>query len=426
MYTLLRCAADLSHTHPSFAARRARSFAGVLARARVLKGGVVEHGGERYVLVAAAARAASEAGSADVALLCRARLLFCGPVRVPRTPPELPASAEQGGGNGTGTDGRRHYTLPPLQATRADSVLPLHLAQLADFLAAPVNVDRGPGIKVHGARTLDGAEQTLRRYLGWVARQTGVGFDGAAEQGLLLVGDGELVAAWAAWLLGVRQLSIESVAGELGAIIKGASFCAAVLAPGRSVAFSEHATRLHTLASQLSSWATRSAGEAPTYAERLATGRAVPLEEVLAATLPAIDRAAALWNGSVQAALRVRNAAILAVVAGDALPNVRPSELQFLRDWELDGGCLLASHVPGGCTDDGCRGSSVRLEEDGCVLFEIVHHKTAGTAGRRQLRAAAGTRTARIWALLLTEAREHVRRPLRQARRQQLHRAREA
>ena len=68
----------------------------------------------------------------------------------------------------------------------------------------------------------------------------------------------------------------------------------------------------------------------------------------------------------------VRNVFVCAAsIAGDAFPNVQPSELSLLRDAALPGGCLK----PGGCCVPSCTGSTVHVTEDGSVHFLIVHHK---------------------------------------------------
>ena len=78
-----------------------------------------------------------------------------------------------------------------------------------------------------------------------------------------------------------------------------------------------------------------------TFKEMVASGAFVPLEDILAHTLPFIAAAVEAFDGvGASAALAVRDAVILVAVAGDGNPNERPQELVWVRDGSILGGCM--------------------------------------------------------------------------------------
>ena len=79
----------------------------------------------------------------------------------------------------------------------------------------------------------------------------------------------------------------------------------------------------------------------PTFREMLADGSFVPLPEILAKTLPFIVAAARAFDGtSPSRAVAVREAVVLAAVAGDGNPNERPGELTWVQNGAIGGGCV--------------------------------------------------------------------------------------
>lgn len=73
----------------------------------------------------------------------------------------------------------------------------------------------------------------------------------------------------------------------------------------------------------------------------VSNGSFVPLDQILAKTLPHIAAAVEAFKpDSISSAKAVRDACILAAVAGDGNANQRPGELQWIRDGRIQGTCM--------------------------------------------------------------------------------------
>ena len=110
---------------------------------------------------------------------------------------------------------------------------------------------------------------------------------------------------------------------------------------GDDVKSAGYLERLQLLGTQLTRWASKAPKNKPTFREMLADGSFVPLPEILAKTLPFIVAAAQAFDGtSPSSAVAVRDAVVLAAVAGDGNPNERPGELTWVQDGAMPGGCV--------------------------------------------------------------------------------------
>ena len=110
---------------------------------------------------------------------------------------------------------------------------------------------------------------------------------------------------------------------------------------GDDVKSAGYLERLQLLGTQLTRWASKAPKNKPTFREMLADGSFVPLPEILAKTLPFIVAAAQAFDGtSSSSAVAVRDAVVLAAVAGDGNPNERPGELTWVQDGAMPGGCV--------------------------------------------------------------------------------------
>jgi len=110
---------------------------------------------------------------------------------------------------------------------------------------------------------------------------------------------------------------------------------------GDDVKSAGYLERLQLLGTQLTRWASKAPKNKPTFREMLADGSFVPLPEILAKTLPSIVAAAQAFDGtSPSSAVAVRDAVVLAAVAGDGNPNERPGELTWVQDGAIGGGCV--------------------------------------------------------------------------------------
>ena len=110
---------------------------------------------------------------------------------------------------------------------------------------------------------------------------------------------------------------------------------------GPEVKAAGYLERLQLLGKQLAAWSLKAPKDKPTFKEMVASGSFVPLVDILSRTLPFIAAAVEAFDGSgVPAAQAVRDAVILAAVAGDGNPNERPQELAWVRDGSIQGGCM--------------------------------------------------------------------------------------
>ena len=110
---------------------------------------------------------------------------------------------------------------------------------------------------------------------------------------------------------------------------------------GDDVKSAGYLERLQLLGTQLTRWASKAPKNKPTFREMLADGSFVPLPEILTKTLPFIVAAAQAFDGtSPSSAVAVRDAVVLAAVAGDGNPNERPGELTWVQDGAIGGGCV--------------------------------------------------------------------------------------
>ena len=185
---------------------------------------------------------------------------------------------------------------------------------------------------------------------------------------------------------------------------------------GDDVKSAGYLERLQLLGTQLTRWASKAPKNKPTFREMLADGSFVPLPEILAKTLPFIVAAAQAFDGtSPSSAVAVRDAVVLAAVAGDGNPNERPGELTWVQDGAIGGGCVdpkvssaCPQHFPPQtliptplqCTAPGsCRGSTATLLGDASIAICLRHHKTENTAGPREW-------TVQVWKLCRLESLE--------------------
>jgi len=99
--------------------------------------------------------------------------------------------------------------------------------------------------------------------------------------------------------------------------------------------------RMQLLLQQLQRWAAKTPRDKPSFAEMVSNGSFVPLDQILAKTLPHIAAAVEAFKpDSISSAKAVRDACILAAVAGDGNANQRPGELQWIRDGRIQGTCM--------------------------------------------------------------------------------------
>ena len=202
-----------------------------------------------------------------------------------------------------------------------------------------------------------------------------------------------------------RGAQLVTVATTAFSLHKGVEF-ARSLAP-EADGWSAYIGRVKVLLSQLQTLQTNSAAAKPTFAEDVEAGRFLSLDQVLAKSVPWAQERLAVWaaSRSTGTALGVRDAAVLMMVAGDGVPNVRPSELRLYADPRVG----TSSCLDPKCVIEDCRGSTVEVNGAGDVLFKVSKHKTAAGTGLRLLTAPAASTTARVWTVLVEEAAPFLR-----------------
>jgi len=134
---------------------------------------------------------------------------------------------------------------------------------------------------------------------------------------------------------------------------------------GKEAKSAGYVERVGVLASQLQGWAARTPSQRPTFKELVADGSFLPLGQILSKTVPFIAAACEAFEATPEGAVRIRDAVVLASVAGDGCagprpwhapprppgphrpfpapprnPNQRPDELCYVRDAALEGGCV--------------------------------------------------------------------------------------
>ena len=242
----------------------------------------------------------------------------------------------------------------------AKGALGAHLAALEAWLVQPVNLDRPAAQGAQACRSAANVRGHLGRFLGFAAAR--VGLEGVQQLGLFSLLDGPAIMGYIAFLLRERGVALSTCVQSALALTKarrrsprpaphatsrqslacpqGVGFVLGELL-GPEIKSAGFLERLQLLDTQLAAWALKAPKDKPTFKEMVASGAFVPLEDILAHTLPFIAAAVeAFAPSSPSTAQAVRDAVILAAVAGDGNPNERPQELVWVRDGSIQGGCM--------------------------------------------------------------------------------------
>lgn len=275
-----------------------------------------------------------------------------------------------------------------------EGVIEVQMQRLEQFATSPVHLGRATGdIRLQGEKTFTGGiKGVIARFLGFAAAELSA--QSVKELGLYLLVNGPLIMKFIEFLLTARKNEITSLVAAAHALTKGVAYIVNALEGDPDSPQDERevfVSRIKLLASQLQYWASSAPKYRPTFQQLLDSGSFLPLSDILAKTVPHLRAAAARPLASVSDALAARDAAVLACVAGDGIPNIRPSELRFLRDptLPLPVGAASACLYPG-CVFPQCTGDFLRLDADGGATLHIVHHKTVAKTGPRVIRCPPG------------------------------------
>jgi len=93
---------------------------------------------------------------------------------------------------------------------------------------------------------------------------------------------------------------------------------------GKEAKTTGYAERVGLLASQLQGWAARTPSQRPTFKELVADGSFLPLGQILSRSVPFITAACEEFEATPEGAVRIRDAVVLASVAGDGCAGPRP------------------------------------------------------------------------------------------------------
>lgn len=249
------------------------------------------------------------------------------------------------------------------------------------FCTEPLRIDRGGDVRLQSASSWAGNVRPLvLRFLGFCCAEEGS--DRVRDLGALLFCDGRLIMKYIAFCLRERGNSLASLVAAAHHLGKGAAFALSTLDADPLVpaaARESYMASLKLVASQLQSWSSAAPRYRPTFQQLCESGTFVPLPDILAKTLPYIESVLAAHQriDSIAAALAVRDAAVLAAVAGDGFPNIRPRELAFLRDQQLlpaRGSAHLC--ITAGCAfGPSCVGDFLLEAPDGSISIHMTHHK---------------------------------------------------
>ena len=235
-----------------------------------------------------------------------------------------------------------------------------HLEAFQEFLVQPVNLDRPAAQGAQAGRSASNVQGHIGRFLGFLAAREELADIKAL--GLFSLLDGPMIMAFIAYQLRERGVALATCVQSTLALTKarqppapappqahpserarapqGVTFVLSELL-GPEVKAAGYLERLQLLGKQLAAWSLKAPKDKPTFKEMVASGSFVPLEDILSRTLPFIAAAVEAFDGSgVPAAQAVRDAVVLAAVAGDGNPNERPQELAWVRDGSIQGGCM--------------------------------------------------------------------------------------
>ena len=267
----------------------------------------------------------------------------------------------------------------------------------------PVNLDRPAAQGAQAGRSASNVQGHIGRFLGFLAAREELADIKAL--GLFSLLDGPMIMAFIAYQLRERGVALATCVQSTLALTKarqppapappqahpserarapqGVTFVLSELL-GPEVKAAGYLERLQLLGKQLAAWSLKAPKDKPTFKEMVASGSFVPLEDILSRTLPFIAAAVEAFDGSgVPAAQAVRDAVILAAVAGDGNPNERPQELAWVRDGSIQGGCMDPK-----ARGRGRRRGWRRRSSQSCPRPCAVHE--ARERLPRQLRAVAG------------------------------------
>lgn len=323
-------------------------------------------------------------------------------------------------GEGVVGEGAAGEAALPVGELIDSDVVNLHLQLLESYLSTGIDLSRD-AVKLQGACSIRNIKGNVVRFLHFCCTEASRAQ--VEDGGLFMLANGELLLKWISFMLKGKSLKLVTVAtsayslqkaraplpgrgrtplgcarGSLVPHRQGVEFLAKSIAPEPAAAWATYRARVKVFLQQLQALQTnatvakartpprpgarraraqprsatpRSSRAQPTFAEEVASQKFMPLADILAKSVPWATGAHTAWSLSrtLENAIRLRDAGVLMMIAGDGVPNVRPTELKWLADARL-GGCL-----DGGCAIQGCRGSTAEVTPAGDVLFKarFVH-----------------------------------------------------
>lgn len=345
--------------------------------------------------------------------LAMARVLFTGIVPLPASMPPPEVEAEDDDDDDEASAEAEELAAEPRIYGLADfgGALAHQLEAMEAFCTEPLRIDRGGDVRLQSAQTWSGnIKPAICRFLGFCCTEASA--ERVREEGMFVFLDGSLIMRYLAFMLRVRGNGLTSLVSAIHALNKAAAFTLSTL-EGDSVvtpaAREAYFSRLKLLAGQLQCWSTSAPRYKPTFAQLCESGTFVPLPDILGKSLPYITAglaAATTPADSVAAAMKIRDLAVLAAVAGDGWPNVRPRELTYLRDQRLlpARGCNSLCLNPGCTFGPSCVGDFVMERSDGSLALHLTHHKNSSKSGPRDFDAPAGCTTTAAFKALIAAA----------------------
>jgi len=277
---------------------------------------------------------------------------------------------------------------------------------LVAWMGVPINLSRPMCAQAH--RSCQNVRSHIARYAGYAAIRLGTAT--VKQMGLFVLLDGPTVMSFFAHLLHGRGVGLSTCVQTSLAMAKargwararasagarggpapdagapqGVSFVLSELLAGDHDAAASYRESFVLLSKQLQAWCTQDPKIKPTFEESVASGSFVRLPDILNKTLPAIEEAVAAFDvASPESAIAVRDAVLLACVAGDASPTQRVGELRWMRNVNVSEG--------GGCRDPKVRAVASHRSlrsADGAWPNSARAQEAAAPAPRRQCERTA-------------------------------------